>query len=162
MKYEEILPIAEKYLEKIKPYCLRAEIAGSIRRKKRECNDIELVIMIDQSKMPELIEIMDEFGGRVKGDITGKATQRMTSEGVKLDIFIAREVPSNWGNILTIRTGSAAFSKWLMAFRTRDAGLQHKGGYLWRGDEKLECKEEEDVFRVLKLKWINPIDRNWK
>ena len=162
MRYGKILPIAEKYLEKIEPYCLRAVIAGSIRREKRDCNDIELVIMIDQTKMQELVEIMDEFGGRVRGDITGKATQRMTEEGLRLDIFIAAKDGTNWGNVLVIRTGSAAFSKWIMGFRAKEVGLRHQGGYLVKNEKKLICKEEMEVFRLLKLSWISPQDRSWK
>lgn len=161
MNYKEILPIAENYLKKIEPYCTRAEIAGSIRRKKLEPNDIELVIMIDPKKMGSLISIMDEFGGRIRGDITGKACQRATEEKVRLDIYIAAADGTNWGNIFVIRTGSAAFSRWMMGFRSKEVGLKHEGGYLWRGCEKLECREEEDVFRLLKVDWIVPEHRSW-
>lgn len=162
MKYNEILPIAEKYLEMIEPYCTRAVIAGSIRRKKLEPNDIELVVMIDPKKMEKLISVMDEFGGRVRGDITGKACQRWAQEGVKIDFFIARQDPSNWGNVLVLRTGNAVFSRWLGGFHAREVGLKHEGGFLWEGDKRLECKEEADVFRLLKLEWIDPQDRSWK
>jgi DNA polymerase/3'-5' exonuclease PolX len=161
MKYDKILPIAEKYLEMIEPYCTRAMIAGSIRRKKLEPNDIELVIMIDPKKMEKLISVMDEFGGRIRGDITGKACQRWAKEKVKLDIFIAALDGTNWGNIVLIRTGSAAFSRWMMGFRSKEVGLKHEGGYLWKGDKRLECKEEMDVFRLLKMDWIEPEDRSW-
>ena len=140
---------------------MRAEIAGSIRRKKLEPNDIELVIMIDPKKMEKLIGMMDEFGGRIRGDITGKACQRMTEEKVKLDIYIAAADGTNWGNIFVIRTGSAAFSRWMMGFRSKEVGLTHEGGYLVKNAKKLECQEEIDVFKFLKLDWIEPEDRSW-
>lgn len=162
MKYKEILPVAEKYLKKIEPYCTRAEIAGSIRRKKLEPNDIELVVEIDPKKMKELISTMDKFGIRIRGDISGRYTQRLTNERIKLDIFIARQNPSNWGNVLVLRTGNATFSRWLGGFRAKEVGLRHESGYLWKGDKRLECKEEMEVFRLLKLKWIEPQDRSWK
>ena len=43
MKYEEALKIAEEVKALLAPHCLRIEIAGSIRRKKPEVKDIEIV-----------------------------------------------------------------------------------------------------------------------
>jgi len=43
MKYSEILLIAEQVKAELQPHCIRIEIAGSIRRKKPECRDIEIV-----------------------------------------------------------------------------------------------------------------------
>ncbi len=43
MQLDKALEIAEKTKELLAPYCERIEIAGSIRRKKPEVKDIELV-----------------------------------------------------------------------------------------------------------------------
>ena len=158
MKYEEILPIAEKYLKKIEPYCLRAMIAGSIRREKKHCNDIELVIVIDSEMMTGIIEEVGGLGEHVRGDITGRYTQRLLPEGVKIDIFIAGE--DNWGNILVIRTGSAEFSHAMM-LKARRVGLRHKDGSLWRDTERLICRSEDQFFEYLQMDWIDPADRSW-
>ena len=45
MNYDIIAPIAVAVLSQLAPYCERAEIAGSVRRRKSECNDIEIVII---------------------------------------------------------------------------------------------------------------------
>src|ERR1700750_2314871 len=42
-QFKEGESIAQKLIERIKPYCVRAEIAGSIRRCKPEVKDIEIV-----------------------------------------------------------------------------------------------------------------------
>ena len=171
MKIEEIRPIAMKYLRMLEPYCLRIKIAGSIRREKAECGDIEIVCVVDTDERERMKFIaMVERLEKVKGDPTGRYTQRMLPEGVKLDIFMAQE--DNWGNIFLIRTGNWKFSRFMMGIRAKQVGLLHRGGYLWHHWEaneeehgsltvKIQCYEEEDVFRELKMDWIEPKDREW-
>lgn len=43
MKYEDAILIAERVKAELEPHCERIEIAGSIRRKKPEVKDIEIV-----------------------------------------------------------------------------------------------------------------------
>ena len=166
MKYEEILPIAQKYKRILEPYCNKVEIAGSIRRKKEECNDIELVIIRKPEKIDELKRVVDEWK-RVKGDVRGRYTQRIVPEGLKLDIFIAADDGSNWGNIFLIRTGSWKFSRYMMGIKAKKEGYEHKGGYLWRRIQgsgvilKCECYSESDVFRYLGMEYIPPEERDW-
>ena len=160
--YEEILSIAERYKKILEPYCKRLEIAGSIRRKKSECGDIELVIIRDLEKLEELKSLIGEWK-RIKGDITGRYTQRMLPEGIKLDIFIAADDGSNWGNIYLIRTGNWKFSRFMMGIRAKQVGLKHREGYLWLWNKhRYNCYEEEDVFRLLKMDFIPPEGREWE
>ncbi len=163
MKYEEIKVIAERYKNILAPYCKRIEIAGSIRRKKDNPRDIELVIIRDPEKIGELKEIVDSWY-RVKGDISGRYTQRVLLDvDIKLDIFIAVDDGSNWGNIFLIRTGNWIFSRFMMGIRSKQVGYEHHGGYLWLdGDIRVDCFEEQDVFDVLKMKFIPPEERSWK
>ena len=169
MKLAEAKQIAKKYAEILKPYCERIEIAGSIRREKPEVRDIEIVCIARIEKYPTLEgrSILEEFLAR--GEIHfpwihweilkngPKYKQILLPEGVKLDLFIANK--DNFGNIVLIRTGNMEFSKWIMGTRTRQVGLVQKDGYLWRGEERLSCPEEEDVFRLLRVDWIEPRER---
>ena len=161
MKLEEIRPIAEKYMNKLEPYCKRIEIAGSIRREKVECRDIELVLIRHESKLLEMrfVEIVDSWK-KIRGSATGRYTQRELPEGAKLDIFMAQE--DNWGNIFLQRTGNWRFSRWALGIRAKEVGLLHRCGYLQRDGEQLSCYEEVDVFRLLKIDWIDPKDREWE
>lgn len=167
MKLEEILPIAERYKNILEPYCKRIEIAGSVRRKKPDCGDIELVIIRNPDKLEELKSIVGEWK-RIRGDITGRYTQRMLPkgiklEGIKLDIFIAADDGTNWGNIFLIRTGNWVFSRFMMGIRAPQVGLKHRDGYLWLGEHiKYNCHEEQDVFDRLGMDYIEPEEREWK
>ena len=156
MKLEEIRPIAEKYKDLLAPYCKRIEIAGSIRREKAECGDIELVLVRDEDMVHSLEDVLANTV-KIRGTITGRYTQRMLPEGIKIDIFMAQE--DNWGNIFLIRTGNWRFSRFMMGIRAKQVGLLHRGGYLWRGADQLYCYEEEDVFRELKMDFVDPRDR---
>ena len=170
MKYEDILPIAEEYKVTLEPYCKRIEIAGSIRRKKPECNDIELVLIRDPEKLEELKEVVGKWK-RIRGSITGRYTQVEVPTGVyslaaipeyiKIDIFIAVDDGSNWGNIFLIRTGNWVFSRFMMGIRAPQVGLKHRDGYLWRDNVRIDCYEETDVFTVLNMHWIKPEERSW-
>ena len=105
MKLEQAQQIANKVKFSLSLYCSRIEIAGSTRRKCPEVRDIEIVCI------PRCLEgfcsIINSWT-KVKGEPTGKYTQRILPEGIKLDIFIAN--PDNWGLIFAGRTGSATFS----------------------------------------------------
>ena len=156
MEYQKAKAIAEKYLNQLKPYCSRIEIAGSIRREKPEVKDIEIVAIINPLWENLFYRKVNEWE-KVKGEPTGKYTQRILPEGIKLDLFMPNE--RNWGNIFLIRTGNWQFSKQIMN-RILRMGLKQKDGYLWNDEEMLDCPEEENIFNILKMDFINPRERN--
>ena len=159
MKLDKILPIAEKYKETLEPYCKRIEIAGSVRRKKPECRDIELLIIRDPEKLEELKSIVGEWK-KIRGSITGRYTQ-VQPEDIKLDIFIAVDDGSNYANILLIRTGNAKFSRYMMGIRLRDYGYRHRNGFIWRENNKVICNSENDIFKLVGMEYIEPEDREY-
>lgn len=171
MKLKEARQIAEKYVEILKPFTERIEMAGSIRRKKPEVRDIEIVCIAKVEPINNLFTNQDTSYRPLDVFITHhkpqnwklikngvKYKQILLPEGIKLDMFIANK--ENWGNIFLIRTGSMEFSKWVMGIRTRQVGLRQKDGYLLRGEERIHCLEEIDVFRLLKMKYVEPKYRN--
>lgn len=134
MNIEVALPVAERVVAVLKPHCKRIEIAGSIRRKKTEVGDIEVVYIPKMSDMYKLVSIIDKWYKK-KGDAFGKYTQRLIEpEGIKLDLFRATE--ENWGFIFAIRTGSAEYSKHLA-----DAWV--KAGY--RGEKGMLISQGKPV-----------------
>ena len=155
MKLEEAKNIAYRYIDILKPYCQRIKIAGSIRRQKSEVKDIELVCILQ-----DLIGFSAEVNKllKVKGEPTGKYTQRLLPEGIKLDLFMANE--RNWGLIFAIRTGSAEFSHKILACGWVKKGYKSVNGMLTKNGQEVECREEEDLFRLIGLTYIYPMLRN--
>jgi DNA polymerase/3'-5' exonuclease PolX len=168
MLLSEALPIAQRLQSILHPYCTRIEIAGSIRRKKPEVKDIEIVCIPQQvpSDMfgnttiahPEFCRLVNSFV-KIKGEPTGRYTQRLLPEGIKADIFIC--TPENWGLIFAIRTGSADFSAKVLGPAWGRQGYRSEDGYLTRNGERVAVYEEEELFRLLHLPFITPEERSY-
>jgi len=109
--------IASRVVEKLMPYCQRIEIAGSIRRRKAEIGDIEIVaepkMIRDLFDVPVLQAIPTEnLGLVVKNGLRYK--QVLLTEKIYLDLFIVHPL-AQLGVILAIRTGSTEFSHKLVS-----------------------------------------------
>lgn len=159
--YEDALRIAQTTLEQLRPHCVRAEIAGSIRRKKSEVGDIEIVIIPKPYELglfeSGIASVVNKWK-KVRGELPCKYTQRILPEGIALDLFFAEE--DNWGNIFAIRTGSADYSHKILATQWVKRGFKSIDGYLWREDERYDIREESDLFRLIGIPHIEPEYRN--
>ena len=170
MVLQEARRVAKDFIQKIKPFVKRVEIAGSVRRERPLVKDIEIVLIPDPRQIWELV---DEFGKyrKLKGSFAGKYFQIQT-RGVKVDVFVASE--ENWGVIYSIRTGSARFSKDVIAGTWARLGYHSIGGVLYpiqpnSGAVELGdavdlsrphyFKEEVDLFKFLGLQWVPPKER---
>jgi len=168
MNLNQATEIAERIRAKLAPHCERIEIAGSIRRRKPEVGDIEIVCI------PRTYEIGLLFGElilrdqgfctqverwpMIKGLASGKYTQRLLPEGIYLDLFMAR--PENWGLIYAIRTGSAEYSHRVLASGWVRNGYHSVDGMLVKGVYKTPVREERDLFDICGRTWAEPWERN--
>ena len=156
--------IAQQYAMQLLPYCLkvpkingivnRIKIAGSIRREKDEVKDIEIVCIPDPEKILEFAQFVEGLK-KIKGEATGKYTQRELPEGINLDLFMADE--KNFGLIMMIRTGSWEYSKRMM-WECKTRGFYVKDGYLFEtSSNQLQLVEEEaDFYRICNIKYTEP------
>lgn len=160
---------AERIVSKLAPYCDKTLIVGSIRRKMRECSDIDIVLQVKQvpikdlfdntvghKPMKEFVDIVNSWE-KIKGDPTGKYTQRRLEDGTKLELTMASQ--ETWASLTLIRTGNAEFTHMLMK-RVLRCGFEQRNGHLYEGDRMIELHEEEDYFRVLNLPYIKPENRD--
>jgi DNA polymerase/3'-5' exonuclease PolX len=174
MKYEDMLSIATRLKDRLAPFCDRIEIAGSIRRKKPDCGDVELVCIPKRVQAGLFDEDMITDPGfakeveklpAVKGSPQGKYTQRTITfdrKEVKIDIFMTRH--SIWGSIFAIRTGSADFAHYSLAKRWLRQGWNSEEGVLVHAQskERMAFEEEDELFAFLGLPFIQPEDRDAK
>lgn len=159
MQYQIAKKIADKYVEFLSPYCERIEIGGSLRRKKENVGDIEIISIpseINGNRFPEFINFVNNLT-KVRGEPTGKYTQRMLPEGIALDLFMASE--NNWGMIFPMRTGSRDFSHYKLACRWVAMGYKSIGGCLHKGNEVICFREEQDLFDFLGIEFVLPEKR---
>jgi len=164
----EIEPLASKIVSTISPFCIRAEVAGSIRRCKSTVNDIDIVV---QPKPQSWIQVIKEI--RRKFDaITEKQGEKLATlyvpfeskqgQGyVEVDLYRASE--GTWGILLLIRTGSAEHNIYLANLAIRKGyHLAYSKGLLNERDEVVASKTEEEVFQALGLDYKSPEDREMK
>lgn len=74
----------------------------------------------------------------------------------------------NWGLVFLRSTGSEAFVKYVHA-GLRVKGFVAKSGRVWHGfgpdlqpmSDPLSMKEEDDLFRLIRMKFVPAVDRSW-
>jgi len=163
--------IAAQLQAELQPFCERISIVGSVRRNKPEPRDIELLFIpkkvivgqlalfnapVKMQSMQELVQIVDRYH-KIKGDVlTGKYAQRLLPNGIKVDFFTAAK--NSWGYQKLIRTGSSEFSR-KVARRWVQLGFKGDDGYLTKDGSIIPVKEEEELFELLKLKYVEPAKR---
>jgi DNA polymerase/3'-5' exonuclease PolX len=81
-------------------------------------------------------------------------TQRVLPDGMTLDLFMADA--DNWGWQLCLRTGSAGLNQHVFLRAMKHQGYVAEDGYLKRGGQVISTLEEVDVFRLLRLPWVDP------
>lgn len=160
MKLSNAQEIADRLLNALSPYCERIEIAGSIRRRKPDVNDIEIVAIpnpYDIGLFASGIASILELFPVIRGQLPCKYTRRKLPDGIEADFFFA--VPENWGLIYAIRTGPADFSHHVLACGWVRNGYNSVNGMLIRDGKTVSIYEESDLFRVARVPWIEPEDR---
>lgn len=161
MQYHQAFKIAQNIKDALAPHCERIEIAGSIRRKKNEVKDIEIVAIpkpYETGLFESGIATVVNQWQKVKGELPCKYTQRILPEGIKLDLFFAQR--DNWGLIFAIRTGSADYSHKVLATEWVKRGYTSIGGYLCANGRPIPILEEEDLFKRIGVSFIPPELRN--
>jgi len=168
--------LANDVLQLISPAMQRAEIAGSVRRRKHVVGDIEIVgIQADQEK---LVKFLQEVGQTIKPGVPGiipwtpKPNARYIrvrlDAGINLDLFMGRT--DNFGGLFLMRTGSGAgpsgkpFDGFTPGCFSRFKKLSG-GGRMTEAmptmptGEQLAVPEEQDFFDILEMNFVPPEER---
>jgi DNA polymerase/3'-5' exonuclease PolX len=184
LEYAEMVALAIKH--HFDPFFERLEIAGSIRRRKPTVKDIELVgipkmreVTLPQtslfedptiervSRAQEAIDAYNAIEGQslefpiqktsgltVDGDRMKKLMELPTE--VPIDLFLTTQ--EQWGYIFVLRTGPTQWNYRLVK-RCKQVGLRLEGGTVYRGRDSLPVFSEEQMFRLARVKWVEPQDR---
>ena len=163
MEYKQAYAIAESTAELLRPHCYRIEIAGSIRRGKKEVKDIEIVaipkpyeIGLLESGIAEVVNRWPKIKGPLKYGKT-KYTQRILPEGIVLDLFFADK--TNWGLIFALRTGGADFNKKILLKALEKQGCRSIDGRLIKNGVAQVVEEEMDLFSFAGIPFKHPSQR---
>ena len=172
--------IADGLIEALAPACEWIGVAGSIRRRKPNPKDVEIVYVprletrqVDLFGTTEQVPLTDQVvAWLVKAEILawdeeikrrGPRYKRLihVETGAVVELFAARA--DNLGLILALRTGPGEFNRILVTARryggAMPAGMRMRDGFLWRGGRRLETPTEEEFFAALDLPCWPPEER---
>ncbi len=163
--YPKALHPAEKILDHLKKQkgVIRAEIAGSLRRKKEVIGDIDILVSAkDSSRMP----LMDSFVGHDEVQtIIGQGETKSSvvlKAGINCDLRIVDD--GEFPFALNYFTGSKEHN---IEMRSRakeygwslnEYGFSEIGSEEKRGKAKriVKCKTEEDIYKAVGLNYVPP------
>jgi len=163
MELTRATSIAEDLKSQMEPCCNRIAIAGSIRRRKPEVGDIELLVIPRANYLDKLLHDLmmqnvlamrlDKRGRRAYGP-KNKLLVHLPS-GIGLDVFST--TAENWGMALFVRTGPREWNIKAMS-RFRELCMQGHayGGVTDANGRALNCPDEETVFQRLQWAYVSP------
>lgn len=161
MNLSKAKEIAIAICQRLQPHCEKVNIAGSVRRKKPEVKDIEIICLPKKviAGTPDLFgggsvdfananfqNEVRSIGKTLKGNSQGKYMQIALPDGINLDLFIPDSF--DYYRQYAIRTGSADYSAKVIATRWRVKGWCGSDQGLRRMKDCVEIKQPDG-----KSKW---------
>lgn len=173
--------LAAQVVELLRPACTRIEIAGSIRRRKPDVGDVEILCtpriameapdLFGQAtpvnKLDELVDGLLRDGILLpRLDVNGRTAigeryKRLSIDSFPLDLFVCLP-PAQWGVLMLIRTGPAEFSHRFVTSRRQGGMLpewaQVRDGAIYHRETGIvfEAWDEAAVFRTIGVDYIEP------
>jgi DNA polymerase/3'-5' exonuclease PolX len=147
----------------------RVEIAGSVRRKKPEVGDIEIVAQTARQYRVEgmrsvLSQLQVQRGPPNKAGAAAPWGEKYfrglfelaPGTDIGVDLFVVTP-PAEWGVVYLIRTGSAEFSQAAVT-RLHHWGLKSEQGRIIKPSTgaTLPCPDESTFFRYARLPFLKP------
>jgi DNA polymerase/3'-5' exonuclease PolX len=167
MRHKQALEIAVVICERLYPFTTKLNIAGSIRRKKPEVKDIEIICLpryIDGAQgglfsevlpvqviSPNFVGMVKALGTVIKGKPDGRYMQIELPQRITLDLFMPD--PVDYFRQYAIRTGSSDYSRETIA-----KAWKRKG---WCGSDVglrliSDCVEHKQPDGKSKWQCVNP------
>lgn len=164
VKLEEAQEHANRLLFVIADLCEKVEVVGSIRRKRPEVHDID-VIVIPKFDKPFYSLAWDHIATRLKKELNmqvirkGPSLMTLGFGEVDLPVDIYRAQPGTWGVLLLIRTGSTQHNIMLCS-KAQQMGmkLSAKEGVIKNG-KVIASRTEQEIFTALDMKFVPPEER---
>lgn len=185
--WEQAITVAYEIRNSFQPFCVRIEIAGSLRRQRPDVGDIEILYIPVLRERPDdqdmfrtvMVNLVDEQIREM--ECAGILSRRQNALGreafgqknklmvhhpseIPVDLFAATE--ANWWNLLVCRTGPAELN-------TRICVAAQRKGWKWttygsgfqrfdvfrKGFEVHRSESERDVFEFVGLPYLEPEKR---
>lgn len=137
------------------PKVIRAELAGSLRRKKETIKDIDIVASANPA---DVEEIMAFFVSQADVEaVTGQGSTKSSvvlKQGIGADLRLMPD--DKFAYILHHFTGSAEHNTTMRSLAKKKNMKVSEHGIFKNENELIPCKTEEDIFASLGLKYVPP------
>jgi len=148
-----------QFLELVaKDIVVRVSTAGSLRRQTPTIKDVDILVAVEDQHREQLrLKIKENWPADIYAD--GPTRTRLRIENRGCDIIYTN--PKCWGAALNYLTGSAQFNVKVREFASKQGVKINEFG-AWdkkTGSLISALPEEEDLFRMLGLKWVSPMER---
>lgn len=155
--FHHALMAAQPLLEAVRnhPKVMRAELAGSLRRKKETIKDIDIVASARDKDVEEIMHFFSTQPGVKK--VTGKGPTKCSvvlEKGINADLRILPD--DKFAFILHHFTGSAEHNTAMRSLAKKMGMKVSEYGLFKNEDELIPCKDERGIFAALGLSYIPP------
>jgi DNA polymerase (family X) len=152
--FASVIEEAQKLHEKIakSPFVIRSSLGGSIRRKNEIVKDIDIVASTDNPR-----EVMNLFASAEEAEeVTAKGDTKSSirlKSGINADIRTVTD--RQYPYALHHFTGSKEHNT-AMRSMAKKINIKMNEYGLFKGDKLIECKSEEEIFKVFAMEHIPP------
>lgn len=150
--------IAKGLVKQLEPFCDRIAIVGSIRRRKQEVKDIDILLAPKGAMLYDLMSKIAELGSEDGIKIASKKTIVLKDEVEEVRVELWFATVERWPVMLLVRTGGTKSNKKIAVLcENKKWHLSVSEGAIFDEDgKKLKIEKEEDIYKVLEIPFIEP------
>lgn len=150
-KSDRVLKLAYELEKKLKPFCKKIKIAGSIRRENKKPRDIDFVLIPKNKE--KLENFMNKLGKKISG---GEHESTWRVKGIKIELYYAKQ--EYWGAMLLAYSGKRGSNIGLRII-ARKKGFKLNRYGLFKKRKRIAGKTEKEVYEKLNRKYKIPKNR---
>lgn len=153
---EKVLSLSKRIVRELKPFCKRIEVAGSIRRKKQNPGDIDIVLVAkNETNKQKIKEKLSKDGKFLEG---GEQKMFFRVNGVDVQLFFA--ISEEWGATLLAYSGQKGSNIGLRIVAEKQGFKLTTHGLFRKSTEKrVAGKTEREIYKALGRPYKEPWDR---
>lgn len=150
---EKVLKLASRVVSRLKPLCKKIEIVGSIRRKKQNPRDVDIVLI---PKSREKVEIsMKQIGKFAQG---GEKESTWNVDGITVELYYT--IDDEWGaELLAYSSRKGAGIGLRIIARLKGYKLSQHGLFNRKTGKRIAGKTEREIYSALGRPYKEPWER---
>jgi len=150
---KHVVSLSKRLIRKLKPYCKRIKVAGSIRRKEKNPIDIDIVLI---PKNREKLEKFMENKIKAKFVQGGEHESTWRLEGIKVELYYT--IPEEFGAALLAYSSEKGAGIGLRIV-AKKKGFKLNNHGLFKGNRKIAGKTEREIYKALNRPYKEPWER---